>query len=111
MHEYSVATEIAEIVKQTAQGRPVKKISLAIGSLSGIFTDSLLMYLEIVLPDMGMNNVAIETREVPALFACACGNEYKAENIASACPACGGFERTIKAGHDCTVESIEVEDD
>jgi hydrogenase nickel incorporation protein HypA/HybF len=111
MHEYSVAAEIAAIVKQTAQGRPVKKITLAIGSLSGIFTESLLMYLEIVLPDLGMNNVAIETKEIPATFACACGTEYKADNIAAACPICGGYDRTIKAGHDCTVESIEVEDD
>jgi hydrogenase nickel incorporation protein HypA/HybF len=111
MHEYSVASEIAAIVQQTAQGRPVKKITLAIGALSGVFSESLLMYLELVLPDMGMNNVVIETKEVPALFACACGTEYNAENIATACPACGGYQRTIKAGHDCTVESIEVEDD
>jgi hydrogenase nickel incorporation protein HypA/HybF len=111
MHEYSVASEIAAIVQQTAQGRPVKKITLAIGSLSGIFTESLLMYLELVLPDMGMSGVVIETKEVPALFACACGTEYNAGNIATACPACGGYQRTLKAGHDCTVESIEVEDD
>ena len=111
MHEYSVASEIAAIVQQTAQDRPVKKITLAIGSLSGIFTESLLMYLELVLPDLGMTSVAIETKEVPALFACACGIEYTAENIATACPACGGYQRVLKAGHDCTVESIEVEDD
>jgi hydrogenase nickel incorporation protein HypA/HybF len=111
MHEYSVATEIASIVQQTAQGRRVKKITLAIGALSGIFSESLLMYLELVLPDMGMDGVRIETKETPAVFACACGNEYKAENMAQACPECGGYERTIKAGHDCIVESIEVEDD
>jgi hydrogenase nickel insertion protein HypA len=111
MHEYSVASEIAAIVKQTAQGRRVKTISLAIGALSGIFSESLLMYLELVLPDMGMDSVKIETRETAAVFTCACGNEYKVENMALACPECGGYERAIKAGHDCIVESIEVEDD
>jgi hydrogenase nickel incorporation protein HypA/HybF len=111
MHEYSVASEIAAIVKQTAQGRRVKKITIAIGSFSGIFSESLLMYLELVLPDMGMDNVEIETKETAAVFACACGNEYTAQNMALACPGCGGYERTIKTGHDCIVESIEVEDD
>jgi hydrogenase nickel insertion protein HypA len=111
MHEYSVASDIAAIVKQTAGERPVKKITLAIGLLSGVFSESLLMYLELVLPEMGMENVLIETREVPALFLCSCGTTYPAESMATVCPKCGGYDRSIQSGQDCTVESIEVEDD
>jgi hydrogenase nickel insertion protein HypA len=111
MHEYSVACEIAALVKQTALNARVTKITLAVGALSGIFTESLVMYLDFVLPDMGMNNALVETRDVPATFSCACGVEYVAENIATVCPACGAFTRTIKAGQDCIVESIEVDDD
>jgi hydrogenase nickel incorporation protein HypA/HybF len=111
MHEYSVASEIAAIVKQTAKGLPVKKISLSIGVLSGIFSESLLMYLELVLPEMGMTGVAIETKEIPATFVCVCGTEYTAKSMTEVCPQCGGYERSIQSGHDCTIESIEVEDD
>jgi hydrogenase nickel insertion protein HypA len=111
MHEYSIAAEIAELVKQTAQNRPVKKITLAIGLLSGIFSDSLLMYLEIVLPEMGMENVVIETKEIPATFLCVCNTEYTANSMGELCPHCNGYERSIKSGHDCTIESIEVDDD
>ena len=111
MHEYSIAAEIAAIVKQTAHDRQVKKITLAIGVLSGVFSESLLMYLELVLPDMGMNGVVIETKEVPAGFACVCGRQYTGKSMTELCPACGGYDRTITAGHDCTIESIEVEDD
>jgi hydrogenase nickel incorporation protein HypA/HybF len=111
MHEYSIASEIAAIVKQTAKGLPVKKISISIGVLSGIFSESLLMYLELVLPEMGMTDVAIETKEIPASFVCGCGTEYTAESMTALCPQCGGYERSIKSGHDCTIESIEVEDD
>jgi hydrogenase nickel incorporation protein HypA/HybF len=111
MHEYGVASEIAAIVRQTAGTSRVKKITLGIGNISGIFPESLLMYLrEILLPEQGMDGVEVETKEVPATFVCACKTEYMAEDIFSACPACGGFDRTIKAGHDCTIESIEVED-
>jgi hydrogenase nickel insertion protein HypA len=111
MHEYSVAAEIAALVKNTAQGRTVTKITLGIGALSGIFTESLLMYLEIVLPELGMDNVKIETKAVAATFTCTCGTEFTAEHIASVCPTCGIMGRTIKSGQDCTVESIEVDDD
>jgi hydrogenase nickel incorporation protein HypA/HybF len=111
MHEYSVATEIAALVKQTAKDRPVRKITLAIGALSGIFSESLLMYLELVLPESGMENVVIETKEVLACFVCGCGTEYTAERMTTLCPNCGGYERSIKSGHDCTIESIEVDND
>ncbi len=111
MHEYSVAAEIAEIVRQTAQNRPVKKITLAVGILSGIFVDSLLMYLEIVLPELGMEDVTVETKEVPATFLCVCNTEYTANSMGATCPACNGYNRSIKSGHDCTIESIEVDDD
>jgi hydrogenase nickel incorporation protein HypA/HybF len=111
MHEYSVACEIAAIAKQSAKGLPVKKISVAVGVLSGVFSESLLMYLELVLPEIGMASAKIETREVPATFVCSCGTEYTAETMTTLCPQCGGYERSIKSGHDCTVESIEVEDD
>jgi hydrogenase nickel incorporation protein HypA/HybF len=111
MHEYSVASEIAAIVAQNAKGLPVKKISIAIGALSGIFSESLVMYLELLLPEMGMGEAKIETREVRATFVCSCSTEYVAESMTTVCPQCGGYERSIKSGHDCTIESIEVEDD
>jgi hydrogenase nickel incorporation protein HypA/HybF len=111
MHEYSVASEISAIVKQSAKGLPVKKISIAIGVLSGVFSESLLMYLELMLPEMGMASAKIETREVLATFVCACGTRYTVERMTTLCPQCGGYERSIESGHDCTVESIEVEDD
>jgi|WetSurMetagenome_2_1015567.scaffolds.fasta_scaffold00423_14 hydrogenase nickel insertion protein HypA len=111
MHEYAVACEIAALVKQTTAGARVEKITLGVGALSGIFTESLTMYLELVLPDMGMESVKIETRDVPAVFACDCGERYEARSILTACPKCGAYARTVAAGQDCVVESIEVEDD
>ena len=110
MHEYSVACEIAALVKQSAGNSRVTKITLAVGALSGIFTESLTMYLDLVLPDMGMHNVTVEMKNVPATFACSCGEQYTAENMAVACPKCGEYARTVTAGQDCIVESIEVDD-
>ena len=111
MHEYSIATDIAAIVKRTADGRPVKKITLTIGALSGVFSESLLMYLELVLPEAGMEGVSVETKEIPATFSCCCGEQYAASSVTTPCPRCGGYVRSVQTGQDCTVESIEVEDD
>ncbi len=111
MHEYSVAYEIVALVKQTAKGARVVKITISVGALSGIFTESLLMYLEFAFPEAGMDNVSVETIDVPAQFECSCGKRYSADRISSACPLCGGYERTVVAGQECMVDSIEVDDD
>jgi hydrogenase nickel insertion protein HypA len=110
MHEYSVALQIATIVKKAANGKPVKKININIGALSGIFSESLLMYLELLFLEDNMKDIKIETKETPAVFICDCGNEYVAQNLFTLCPNCKKISRKIKSGHDCIVESIEVED-
>jgi len=111
MHEYSVACEIAALVKHTARGARVIKITLGVGALSGIFTESLRMYLELALPEAGLDNVAIETKDVPATFLCSCTEQYTSDKFTAACPKCSGYQRTIVSGQDCMVESIEVDDD
>jgi Zn finger protein HypA/HybF involved in hydrogenase expression len=69
------------------------------------------MYLDLALPEAGMSNVAIETKDVPATFLCSCTEQYTSDKFTAACPRCGGYQRTIVSGQDCMVESIEVDDD
>jgi hydrogenase nickel incorporation protein HypA/HybF len=111
MHEYAVADNIAELVLETAKGRRLEKINLAIGALSGVFTESLTMYLILILEEKGHLGVKIATKEIPATFHCDCGKEYTAAKMIDACPSCGGYNRKIVSGKDCIVESIEVNDD
>ena len=110
MHEYSVAVGIADLVLQHSQGKRLEKVNLEIGAMSGIFYESLEMYLQLVLEDKGQKGVRFSARFIPASFQCACGRNYEAVKMADPCPVCGGFDRKLTGGKDCVVESIEVND-
>jgi len=111
MHEYGIAREIARLVNEKAAGRPVAAIALRVGALSGISSDSVSMYLELVFKETVKTVPRIITEEIPTLLRCSCGNTYSAKKIFDPCPHCAGFERTILEGDQCTLESIEVEDE
>ncbi len=111
MHEYSVALNVADLVLQHSQGKRIEKVNLSIGDMSGVFYDSLAMYLELVLEEKGHKGVVFDAKFIPATFVCSCGKQYETSKMAEGCPACGGFDRKIIAGKDCLVESIEVNDE
>jgi len=111
MHEYGVALDVAEIALNTASGKPITKVNLRVGALSGIFSESLTMYLELVLGERQGSPPAIAVTMADARFKCSCGSEYAPVKTFDPCPSCGGFDRAIIDGNECTVESIEVDDD
>jgi hydrogenase nickel incorporation protein HypA/HybF len=111
MHEYSVALNIADLVLQHSQGKRIEKVNLSIGDMSGVFYDSLAMYLQLVFEEKGHKDVVLNAQFIPATFVCACGKEYVTSKMSEGCPACGGYDRKITAGKDCLVESIEVNDE
>jgi hydrogenase nickel incorporation protein HypA/HybF len=111
MHEYGIAQEIVSMVKERAEGRQVTVIRLQIGDLSTVFPDSLTMYLELLFQDLQKQPVAVDIVKIPARFHCSCGNEYRGDTIFDPCPQCNGFDRKIIDGQECSIESIEVEDE
>ena len=110
MHEYSVASAIMNTALSAAGKRPVQKLTLRNGALSGVFAESLIMYLEMISEERGMSGLRIEIVPEKARFRCICGTEYESDNFLSACPSCNGYEREIVAGKECRLESIEVDD-
>jgi len=111
MHEYGVAQEIAELAHATAGGKPIVKVTVRVGALSGIFGESLAMYLELLIGERQDTPPAIVTTTIAARFRCTCGTEYTPEKIFDPCPSCSGFDRAVIDGNSCTIESIEVNDD
>ena len=111
MHEYGVAQEIADMALKTAGNRKVVKITMHIGELSGIFSESLTMYLDLILREKQDAPAEIAVVQERAAYQCSCGNRYSPPRLFEPCPVCGGFERTPAGGTECTIESIEVEDE
>jgi hydrogenase nickel incorporation protein HypA/HybF len=111
MHEYGIAVEIADTVTKKAAGRPVAAIALRIGALSGISSDSVTMYLELIFKETANRIPRLAVEPAPASLQCSCGERYSADTMFDPCPACGGYDRTVIDGSDCTIESIEVDDE
>ena len=111
MHGYGVALEIAEIALKNSGGRNIIKINIGNGDLSGVNSESLAMYCDLVFREKQNAAAEITFVNVPARFKCACGVEYSPGKILDPCPSCGGFDRVVVAGNLCTLESIEVEDE
>lgn len=111
MHEYSIAAEIVEAAIEKAGTRRIRKIQLHVGELSGIFDESLKLYLDIIFTEKNFEAVEIVIEPVSAVFLCSCGKEYSGGKLFDPCPVCGGFNRKITAGQNCTIESIEVDNE
>jgi Zn finger protein HypA/HybF involved in hydrogenase expression len=133
MHEFSIATEIVRItleqvslwknaqqLKQefqpavpaepgTQTNTHLKGIKLKIGTLTGIYPDSLLMYLEIIFKEKGIEQLDVKIETVPARYGCQCGHTYLADSLLSPCPVCQGFERSLIEGNECTLDSIDLD--
>ena len=110
MHEYGIAVEIAKMAREKAGGRGISAISLRIGALSGISAESVSLYLDCIFREGAEPPPRIVIVQVPAMLECTCGNQYIADKLFDPCPKCGGFERTVLDGNECTIESIEVDD-
>ena len=89
MHEYSVALNIADLVLQHSQGKRIEKVNLSIGDMSGVFYDSLAMYLQLVLEEKGHKDVVLNPQFIPATFVCSCGKEYVTSKMGEAAPPAG----------------------
>jgi hydrogenase nickel incorporation protein HypA/HybF len=112
MHEYGVALEIVRMATEAAEGRPITKVTLAVGDLSGVFSESLIMYGDLLFHDaQPSRDVLIAVNRVKAAFRCSCGVTYSPPDIFDSCPQCRGVDRTIVDGNQCIIESIEVDDE
>lgn len=112
MHELSIAEGIlSTIEKQLGEVKPLIQVNLTIGSLAGISADSLEFWLEEVAKQKGFGFPAIVIKKTNALAVCStCATNYELKSFYSACPKCASFERTITSGHECTINTIELED-
>lgn len=111
MHEASIALDILEVVRKSAEGRgPVVSVKLVLGALSGVCADSLLFCFTELAEQQGLGRPALEIHEQPVAFRCGdCGHDYAVQSLEEMCPACGSVNRRITAGYECLVESILVE--
>ncbi len=110
MHELSLSSAIVNTVAKHAAGRRVILVSLRVGRLRQVVSDTLDFYFEFVARGSVCEGARLEQELVEARLRCnACGNEWAIEIPAFRCPSCTGSDVSVASGDEFEVESIEVD--
>lgn len=113
MHEMALTEKILNIVIHEAEAhhaKEIKKIGIVLGDLSGVVSDSMEMYFEMISKGTMAEGAVLEfTREKARLYCNQCQTEYIKEPGDFLCPICGNLGRFTDVGRECTVKNIEVE--
>jgi hydrogenase nickel incorporation protein HypA/HybF len=110
MHELSITCSIVELAVETAKGRKVHRVTVEIGQLSGVMSDSIAFWFPEVARGTEIAGANFEICEVAALARCeVCGAEFPTPSMLTACP-CGSFQFKRLRGEELNIKSIELEE-
>ena len=112
MHELSIASAIAAIADEHAQGRRVTAIEVKIGRLRQVVPEALAFAFELTTEGTGLEGAELVVEHVPAQVACrACGAEGEVHAFPFGCASCGSVDVEVIAGDQLLVEALELEDE
>jgi hydrogenase nickel incorporation protein HypA/HybF len=108
MHELSIVRNIVAIVVETAEGRPVSRVTLEIGKLSGVMSDALAFCFEVVARGTAVEGAELEIHEIDGRARCrSCGAEFETDTLFAPC-LCGSRQLDRLRGEELKIKSIEV---
>jgi hydrogenase nickel incorporation protein HypA/HybF len=113
MHEFSIASNIVDVVNKTAQDNGISRVTrvkLKVGQLQLIMPDSLLFSFNICTKGTVSEGAVLDIEEVTAKGECAgCGAEFSVGNYQFICPSCGSPDINVVSGEELFIESLEGE--
>lgn len=110
MHELAITCSIVELVAETANGRKVHRVTVEVGQLSGVMSDSIAFWFPEVARGTEVEKANLEICEIAAFARCeACSAEFPTPSMLTACP-CGSFRFKRLRGEELNIKSIELEE-
>jgi len=107
VHELSICTAIAAIVREHADGRPVDRVRIDVGALRQVVPDTLAYSWESPRRTPLAGSI-LEVHEIPALLACGdCGADTTISVPVFRCP-CGSTSTSVVSGQELLVTSLEL---
>ena len=113
MHEFSIASNIVEVVNKTAQEHGIShvaKVKIKVGQLQLVMRESLLFSFNVCTEGTLSEGAVLEIEEVTPRGRCAsCDTEFPVDNYQFICPSCGGPDISIVSGEELFIDSLEGE--
>ncbi|MGZ4852533.1 MAG: hydrogenase maturation nickel metallochaperone HypA/HybF [Halobacteriota archaeon] len=111
MHEFGIATEIVNIVKETVESRLVKRlvsVTVEVGQLAMVNPEQLKFSFEMITEGGPFEGVEMRVETLPAVAKCKCGFEGALGDEDYVCPKCGGMYELL-SGRGICIKNLEVE--
>ena len=111
MHEFGIATEIVNVVKETVASQPVKRlisVTVEVGQLAMVNPEQLKFSFEIITEGGPFEGAEMNVEMLPAVAKCKCGFEGALGDEDYVCPKCGGMYELL-SGRDISVKNLKVE--
>lgn len=109
MHELSITRNIVSIVAEKAAGRPVHKVHLKIGKLSGIEIPAIEFCFGMCAEGTSLANAELVIHAVDGLGRCeGCDKDVALEHLVAVCPCERREPVRIVAGEELLIQSMEV---
>lgn len=109
MHELAITCSIVDLVAEAAQGRRVRRVTLEIGTLSGVMADAIAFCFPEVARETVAAAAALDIRHIEARARCTlCGAEFATPALYTPCP-CGSLDLVRLQGEELNLKSMELE--
>jgi hydrogenase nickel incorporation protein HypA/HybF len=108
MHEVGLVEGIVDAVERRANGRPVARVRVRIGTLHRAADAPMEQAFEMVGDSTVVEGATLELVQIPVMTTClSCGHAESADDRLAACPACESISIEHAGGDELTLESIE----
>jgi hydrogenase nickel incorporation protein HypA/HybF len=111
MHEFGIATEIVNVVQETVESRPVKRlisVTVEVGQLAMVNPEQLKFSFEMITEGGPFEGAKMRVETLPAVAKCKCGFEGALGDEDYVCPKCGGMYELL-SGRGICIKNLEVE--
>lgn len=108
MHELAIAEAVVERVLNRTDGRPVSRVRLQVGQLSGVVADALSFCFELATVGTSLEGALLDIDEIEGAAHCrTCDQDFAVPDLLLLCP-CGSANVEVVAGSELAVTSVEV---
>ncbi len=110
MHELGITRNIVAIVSEAARGRPVRRVTLDVGALSGVAPDAIAFCFDIVAQGTSLDGARLDIRTIAGRGRCRdCGATFETATLHQPC-ACGSHAIERLAGEELKIREMEIEE-
>lgn len=108
MHEMAITQSVVAAVCDRMGDRPVRRVCLEVGKLSGVVADSIQFCFDLVTAGTTLEGAVLEIVQPSGQARCRdCGAEFTMNDLLMLC-ACGSANRELLAGEELRIREVEV---